>query len=192
MASSPALQASNGAVNNDGYLPPDWIVPPSDWPPSQSNHSSAAKRPRSRPPPRQRPTRSASESDSDSGSDRPDGAAGDDDMEESDDDEADETSSSWSSSSWDSELAAREAQLQWDESMRQLQALLNLVAIPWISRYFGRKWAYSCKSACTAPPRRSLLMPFSLSAVFDRYLRVGLGKRFWLGPLAVYAPRTWR
>lgn len=68
-------------------------------------------------------------------------------MEESDDDEADETSSSWSSSSWDSELAAREAQLQWDESMRQLQALLNLVAIPWISRYFGRKWAYSCKSA---------------------------------------------
>lgn len=160
MASSPA---PNGAAS-DGYLPSDWIVPPNDWPPSHLNHSS--KRPRSRPP-RPRPTRSASASDS--APDRPDGAAGDD-IEESDD-EADETFSEWSSSSWDSELAAREAQLQWDESMRQLQALLNLVAIPWISRYFGRKWAYS---------------------LFDRYLHVGLGKRFWLGPLAVYAPRTWR
>ncbi|KAG0662226.1 hypothetical protein C6P46_003412 [Rhodotorula mucilaginosa] len=151
MASSPAPNGA-AAATNDGYLPPDWIVPPSDWPPCQSNYSPAtAKRPRSRPPPRQQPTRSASES-ADSGSDRPDGAEDDGVEESDDDDEADETSSSWSSSSWDSELAAREAQLQWDESMRQLQALLNLVAIPWISRYFGRKWAYSCKSARTAHP----------------------------------------
>ncbi|GAA5852671.1 hypothetical protein JCM9279_004948 [Rhodotorula babjevae] len=76
-----------------------------------------------------------------------------------------------STSSWDSEREAHEAQLQWDDSVRQLQALLNLVAVPWVSRYFGRKWAYS---------------------LFERYLDVGLGKRFWLGPLAQYAPVAWQ
>ncbi|GAA5898679.1 hypothetical protein JCM8208_004730 [Rhodotorula glutinis] len=76
-----------------------------------------------------------------------------------------------STSSWTSSLAAREAQQQWDDSVRQLQALVNLVAVPWVSRYFGRKWAYS---------------------LFERYLDIGLGKRFWLGPLAQYAPVSWR
>ncbi|GAA5960290.1 hypothetical protein JCM21900_000937 [Sporobolomyces salmonicolor] len=74
-------------------------------------------------------------------------------------------------SSWDSEREALEAQLQWEESVRQLQALVNLVVVPWVSRYFGRKWAYW---------------------LFERYLEIGLGKRFWLGPLARYAPQTWR
>ncbi|GAA5918247.1 hypothetical protein JCM1841_005331 [Sporobolomyces salmonicolor] len=84
------------------------------------------------------------------------------------------TSSSFpdeSISSWDSEREALEAQLQWEESVRQLQALVNLVVVPWVSRYFGRKWAYW---------------------LFERYLDIGLGRRFWLGPLARYAPKTWR
>ncbi|GAA5850858.1 hypothetical protein JCM8547_009110 [Rhodosporidiobolus lusitaniae] len=81
------------------------------------------------------------------------------------------TASSSSTSSWDSEAAEREAQLQWEESLRQLNALVNLVAVPWISRYFGRKWAYW---------------------LFERYLDIGIGKRFFLGPLSTYAPAAWR
>ncbi|KPV77050.1 uncharacterized protein RHOBADRAFT_42263 [Rhodotorula graminis WP1] len=90
---------------------------------------------------------------------------------EADSDSDDASSTTSSSSSWDFEREAHEAQLQWDESVRQLQALVNLVAVPWVSRYFGRKWAYS---------------------LFERYLDIGLGKRFWLGPLAQYAPVAWR
>lgn len=37
---------------------------------------------------------------------------------------------------------AREAQLQFEESLRQLQSLVNLVIVPWVSRYFGRKYSY--------------------------------------------------
>lgn len=185
----------NGAAN-DGYLPPDWIVPPSDWPPSQAK---ASKRPRSRRRIQRSP--SASTSNRAANDDEvPDprlssGEEDDNDDDEEEEEDADETSSSWSSSSWDSELAAREAQLQWDESMRQLQALLNLVAVPWISRYFGRKWAYSCKSRrarCRLPADQCENADESSPAVFDRYLQVGLGKRFWLEPLAVYAPKAWR
>ncbi|GAA5826096.1 hypothetical protein JCM11251_007164 [Rhodosporidiobolus azoricus] len=82
------------------------------------------------------------------------------------------STSSWDSSSeTDTEDYELEAQLQWEESLRQLNALVNLVAVPWLSRYFGRKWSYW---------------------LFERYLNIGLGKRFWLGPLATYAPAAWR
>ncbi|POY73515.1 hypothetical protein BMF94_3452 [Rhodotorula taiwanensis] len=149
---TPSASSSRPAhVADDGYLSPTWVEPPSGWPPHQANGTSLFQKP----PRSRRRQRSSSVSGSDTES-----AASDL-----------ETSSTWSSSSWDSELAAREAQLQWDESMRQLQALLNLVAVPWIARYFGRKWAYS---------------------LFERYLQTGLGKRFFLGPLAAYAPRAWR
>ena len=63
-----------------------------------------------------------------------------------------------STSSWDSAREAHEAQLQWDESVRQLQALLNLVAVPWVSRYFGRKWAYS-RASPLPPPSSSCGSP---------------------------------
>ncbi|GAA6000803.1 hypothetical protein JCM10207_004667 [Rhodosporidiobolus poonsookiae] len=85
------------------------------------------------------------------------------------------TSSSLASSdasSWDSDYEAElEAQRQWEESLRQLNALVSLVVVPYVSRYFGRKWSYW---------------------LFERYLNVGLGKRFWLGPLSTYAPTSWR
>ncbi|GAA5826022.1 hypothetical protein JCM3770_001198 [Rhodotorula araucariae] len=94
--------------------------------------------------------------------------SGDPDTEDDEDDAEDDAAST---SSWDSEREAVEAQLQWEESVRQLQALVNLVAVPWISRYFGRKWAYF---------------------MFERYLGIGLGWRFWIGPLASYVPKAWR
>lgn len=57
-------------------------------------------------------------------------------------DSDDSDSDAYSDSSWNTEQEELEAQLQWEESVRQLQALVNLVAVPWVSRYFGRKWAY--------------------------------------------------
>jgi hypothetical protein len=106
-----------------GYLSPTWLVPP-DWPlPPISTTAASSTRPR------RMSRRSSVSSSADS-----------------------ETSSSSSLDSWDSEAAEREAQLQWEESLRQLNALANLVVVPYVSRYFGRKWAYW----------RALLFPFFL------------------------------
>ncbi|GAA5886174.1 hypothetical protein JCM5296_003508 [Sporobolomyces johnsonii] len=146
---TPSSSSSPSApVQPDGYLSPAWTAPPSAWPtsyPSSMSHSTVPSRPH---PQRQR-RRSSSAASSSTSSSRSDE----------------------SSSSWDSEREALEAQLQWEDSVRQLQALVNLVVVPWVSRYFGRKWAYW---------------------LFERYLDIGLGKRFWLGPLARYAPKAWR
>ncbi|GAA6030098.1 hypothetical protein JCM8097_009254 [Rhodosporidiobolus ruineniae] len=130
-------------TDSSGYLSPTWAVPP-DWPP-QSSYTSSHK------PSSMSRRRSSVSSSVSSGS---------------------SASSSSSTSSWDSDYEAElEAQKQWEESLRQLNALVNLVAVPWLSRYFGRKWAYW---------------------LFERYLGIGLGKRFWLGPLSIYAPTSWR
>lgn len=71
------------------------------------------------------------------------------------------TSTSSSTDSYDSELeleADREAQLQFEESLKQLQSLVNLVLVPWVSRYFGRKWSYYRKLSLYS---LSILLPFS-------------------------------
>ncbi|GAA5969366.1 hypothetical protein JCM3765_001284 [Sporobolomyces pararoseus] len=83
------------------------------------------------------------------------------------------TSTSSSIDSYDSEAEAREAQLQFEESLRQLQSLVNLVVVPWVSRYFGRKWSYY---------------------LFERYLKVGLGKQFWFGRTMAnwFVEKGWR
>jgi hypothetical protein len=47
-----------------------------------------------------------------------------------------------------------EAQLQFEESLRQLQSLVNLVLVPWVSRYFGRKWSYYRERFSSFPSNR--------------------------------------
>ncbi|GAA6009819.1 hypothetical protein JCM11491_000827 [Sporobolomyces phaffii] len=83
------------------------------------------------------------------------------------------SSSLYTSDSYDSAAEADEAQRQFDESVRQLQSLVNLVVVPWVSRYFGRKWSYY---------------------LFERYLEVGLGKRFFVGKSAAkwLVEKGWR
>ena len=80
------------------------------------------------------------------------------------------SSTSSSSSSSGSDLyetdseADNEAQLQFEESVRQLQSLVNLVVVPWVSRYFGRKWSYYRMSI-------SILHLYSLSlSVIEEYI----------------------
>ncbi|KAK4049754.1 hypothetical protein OIO90_005335 [Microbotryomycetes sp. JL221] len=60
--------------------------------------------------------------------------------------------SSSSESSWDSLRQAEEDQLQWEESIRQLQLLINVVLIPFAAKWAGRQWAYWTQ--CTRTLRR--------------------------------------
>lgn len=55
------------------------------------------------------------------------------------------SSSSGSSSSEDSYDSVLEDQLQWEESMRQLQLIFSIVALPYFAKWAGRKWAYWSK-----------------------------------------------
>ncbi|GAA5936983.1 Mim2p [Sporobolomyces koalae] len=117
----------------EGYLSSSqWLEPPRTFPPKRQDPTTMSGR-----NPRSRSTSSTSSIRYLSSSD--------DDEEETEDED---------------DYYEREAQLQFEESVRQLQALVNLVVVPWVSRYFGRKWSY---------------------ALFERYLQVGLGKRFFVG-----------
>lgn len=38
--------------------------------------------------------------------------------------------------------ADSDAQAEWERSLEQLQLLLTMMIVPWIGKYFGRKFAY--------------------------------------------------
>ncbi|SCV72618.1 BQ2448_4155 [Microbotryum intermedium] len=77
-----------------------------------------------------------------------------------------------SESSWTSSRIAYEDEQQWQESVRQLQLIWNVVALPFAAKWAGRKCAYW---------------------MFARWQWFGLGdKRFWFGTaLAKRVPETW-
>lgn len=54
------------------------------------------------------------------------------------------------STATDDSEAERLAKLEWDESVRQLQLLLDVVLLPFLGKWAGRKWAYWSTSC----PRR--------------------------------------
>ena len=41
-----------------------------------------------------------------------------------------------------SDDADSEAQAEWERSLEQLQLLLTMMIVPWMGKYFGRKFAY--------------------------------------------------
>jgi len=47
-----------------------------------------------------------------------------------------------SEASYDSEEEYRLAQQEWEESMKQLQQLVSLVALPMFGKFLGRQWSY--------------------------------------------------
>ncbi|KAK0566143.1 hypothetical protein OC844_000887 [Tilletia horrida] len=72
------------------------------------------------------------------------------------------SSSSYTASSYDSEEEARLAQEEWDEGIAQLQLALQLVFLPYLGKYLGRRYAYT---------------------LWNRYLRLGPSWAFCgLGP----------
>lgn len=38
--------------------------------------------------------------------------------------------------------ADSDAQAEWERSLEQLQLILTMILVPWMGKYFGRKFAY--------------------------------------------------
>lgn len=93
---------------------------------------------------------------------------------------------SWTSSM----LADRDAELQYQESVRQLQLMLNLVLIPFTAKWLGRRWAYWGACELSLSLSRSRFLSLALVSVPDlcsctaytRYLTVGGGFKFLTAP----------
>ncbi|CAL1695292.1 unnamed protein product [Somion occarium] len=60
----------------------------------------------------------------------------------------------------------RLAQQEWEESLEQLQQLVSIVLLPFFGKWLGRRWSHWA---------------------YARYLRVGLGKSFFLGERVLLA-----
>jgi hypothetical protein len=43
-----------------------------------------------------------------------------------------------------------DAQEEWERSLEQLQLLLTMLIVPWMGKYFGRKFAYWSESPTNA------------------------------------------
>lgn len=82
----------------------------------------------------------------------------------------------------DSEEAERLAQLEWDESVRQLQLLLDVVLLPFLGKWAGRKWAYW--SAFLSSGCGSTAQLMTGRAVYGRYQDHGFTKAFFGGVFA--------
>lgn len=63
-----------------------------------------------------------------------------DDKEDDDLDSLPSISISTSSDSYSD--ADSDAQAEWERSLEQLQLLLTMLIVPWMGKYFGRKFAY--------------------------------------------------
>ncbi|KAE8189572.1 hypothetical protein CF336_g5677 [Tilletia laevis] len=68
------------------------------------------------------------------------------------------SSASASASSYDSEEEARIAQEEWDDGIHQLQLALQLIFLPYLGKYLGRRYAYT---------------------IWNRYLRYGPTSSFF-------------
>ncbi|PVF97104.1 hypothetical protein CPB86DRAFT_707761 [Serendipita vermifera] len=55
-------------------------------------------------------------------------------------------------------LRREQLEKEWEESMEQLQLIFVVVLMPWLGKFWGRKWAHTLHA---------------------RYLRLGLGKAFF-------------
>lgn len=57
-------------------------------------------------------------------------------------DDLDSLPESESTSSSEGELQLSDAEREWRESLQQLELLLTMVLVPFVGKYFGRKFAY--------------------------------------------------
>jgi hypothetical protein len=92
------------------------------------------------------------------------------------------SSSSDSSSDSDEEDEEYERALiqeEWNESMRQMQMLFSLVLMPFFGRWWGRRWSYWGKPYLSEIWGQFSPVPVSRISAFERYLSVGLSKKFW-------------
>ncbi|KAH9175470.1 hypothetical protein EDB89DRAFT_1847766 [Lactarius sanguifluus] len=67
---------------------------------------------------------------------------------------------SFSSSGDSDDEEHRLAQQEWEESLEQLAQIVSVVLLPFLGKWLGRRWSYWA---------------------YARYIRLGLGKSFFLG-----------
>jgi hypothetical protein len=89
-------------------------------------------------------------------------------------------SSSSSDASYDSDEDLRLAQKEWEDSLEQLQQLVSVVLMPFIGKWLGRRWSQWGASSTTVF-RERFTQIVRIFTAFARYLRLGLGKAFFLG-----------
>lgn len=70
---------------------------------------------------------------------------------ESSEADIDSLPSSSTSSSVDDEEYVSDAEREWRESLQQMELLLTMVMVPYIGKYFGRKFAYYGTSCSIKP-----------------------------------------
>jgi hypothetical protein len=88
-------------------------------------------------------------------------------------------SSSSSEASYDEEEDEdwRLAQKEWNESLEQLQQLVSVVLLPFFGKWLGRRWSqWGALSVMVTSESITQII-----TAFARYLRLGLGKSFFLG-----------
>jgi hypothetical protein len=83
----------------------------------------------------------------------------------------------YSDDSYDSDEDFHLAQLEWEESLQQLQQLFSVVVLPFFGKWLGRRWSY-WGQPCDLYTIQSFNSPI---LAYARYLRLGLGKSFFLG-----------
>jgi hypothetical protein len=73
----------------------------------------------------------------------------------------------------------RLAQEEWEESLEQLQQLVSIVLLPFLGKWLGRRWSHLGMSSFPILAVTSRCL--RLTIAYARYLRLGLGKTFFLG-----------
>jgi hypothetical protein len=68
-----------------------------------------------------------------------------------------------------SDVSDSDAQAEWERSLEQLQLILTMMIVPWMGKYFGRKFAYWSKSSL-ASARSSADSLTCLQLGWSRYM----------------------
>ena len=84
--------------------------------------------------------------------------------------------------SFDDDDDDRLAELEWRESLDQLQQLFAIVLFPYLGKWLGRRWSYwgafLSRYPAFSPSHRAHM---TQSQAYARYVRLGLGMSFLSG-----------
>jgi len=73
----------------------------------------------------------------------------------------------------------RLAQQEWEESLEQLAQIVSVALLPFLGRWLGRRWSYWGMFLIPSP--RSISVVTCYTIAYARYVRLGLGRSFFLG-----------
>lgn len=73
----------------------------------------------------------------------------------------------------------RLAQQEWEESLEQLAQIVSVALLPFLGRWLGRRWSYWGMFITLYPLSISVVTCYTIA--YARYVRLGLGRSFFLG-----------